>query len=63
MEKFFRDFPRYGKISSTPWKKQSGFSTPWKKIIRIFHAMEKMPVLLQQDFPRHGKSASRESPR
>jgi hypothetical protein len=45
MEKFSAHFPRYGKIISTPWKKQprarplpQKFSTLWKT---FFHTVEK----------------------
>ncbi len=43
MENFFPDFPRHGKIWTTP-----NFSTPWKIFLRIFHAMENY-------FPHRGK--------
>ena len=51
MENNSGDFPRHGKKVSTPWKKPSGFSTPWKNFGVIFHAMENR-------FPRRGKRAA-----
>jgi hypothetical protein len=48
MENFFAFFPQYGKLFRD-------FSTVWKTFSRFFHAMEKMPVPLQRDFPQCGK--------
>ena len=49
MEKYFRIFPRNGKLFSTVWKKTADFSTVWKTFPEFFHGMEKC-------FPQYGKS-------
>jgi hypothetical protein len=76
METRFSDFPRYGKIISTPWKKShrapptpQKFSTLWKK---LFHTVEKMDALpppqakifhtMEKTFPHRGKLFSAQQP-